>query len=208
MSKDSFHSQMQLTLFWIIIVLWSVQGTSAFTRFSIPVFATDEWASSNNELKATLGHLHHELSAGSITPKDAGEQFNVLVCDFLSKHPEFQEDNEIDNYYRNTPRNIDQARKAKNHLRKKAQRKDATPEDRIAFKEAIRAHNFLKRQKKKKNESEQSRYLEKLYNKNFWDFSSKACSGTLDTQPQKLRTLPTSFILANTQFLLQWTQHS
>ena len=108
-----------------------------------------------------------------------------MVCDFLSQHPEFQEDHEIDNYYRNTPRNIDQARKAKNHLRKKAQRKDATPEDRIAFKEAIRAHNFLKRQNKKKNESKQSRYLEKLYNKNFWDFSSKACSGTLDTQPQK-----------------------
>ncbi len=176
MSKDTSISKLQLALFWLFIVLWNIQETSAFTRFSIPVFTTDEWASSNNKLKATLGPLHHELSAGSITPKDAGEQFNVLVCDFLSQHPEFQEDHEIDNYYRNTPRNIDQARKAKNHLRKKAQRKDATPEDRLAFKEAIGAHNFLKKQNKKKNDSKQCRYLEKLYQKNFWDFSSKACS--------------------------------
>ncbi len=166
--------------------MWSVQETSAFTRFSIPTaFTTDEWASANNDLKICLGPLHYDLSPESITPQSAGDQFNILVCDFLSKYPEFLEDNEITTYYRNTPKNIEQARKAKNYLRKKAQRKDATPEDRLAFKQAVRAHNFLKNQNKRKSDSKNARYLEKLYNKNFWDFSSKACSGSLEKEPQK-----------------------
>ncbi len=90
------------------------------------------------------------MSSESITPQSAGDQFNNVVCDFLSKHPEFLEDRENDTYYKNTPKNIDQARKAKNHLRKKAHRKDATPEDRLAFKQAVHAHNYLKIKTKEK----------------------------------------------------------
>ncbi len=120
MSKDQIDSKMQLVLFWFVIV-WSVQDTSAFTRFSIPTaFTTDEWATANNDLKTCLGPLHHDLSSESITPQSAGDQFNNVVCDFLSKYLEFLEDREIDTYYRNTPQTIDQARKAKNYLRKKA----------------------------------------------------------------------------------------
>ncbi len=184
MPKDLTNSVIQSVLFLCVIVLCSIQNTSAF-RFSIPTFTTNEWASANSELKTCLGPLHHDLGTGTISPKVTGDQFNVLVCDFLEKHPEFQEDQEINTYYKNTPQNLEQAKKAKNHLRKKAQRKDATPEDRHLLREAVRAHSFLKKQQKRKGDSKNARYLEKLYHKNFWDFASKTCSGTLQKQPEK-----------------------
>ena len=67
----------------------------------------------------------------------------------------------------------------KNALRKKAFGSNATDEDRKAFRQAVKAHNYLKRMDDNKWKSRTSRHNEKQYHKNFWKFSKQCVNGNI-----------------------------
>ena len=97
----------------------------------------------------------------------------------MEAQPEFQEE-ALEYYKRDPPKSLDEARKVKNKLRKKAKHKDATAEDKQNFNKALKYYNFLLQQKRRRNSRNQARKEENLYRKDFFKFAKAASNGTLE----------------------------
>ena len=156
-----------------------------YVKFNIPSLTQDIWNTHDKSLKTLLAPLHHELSSNVISPKIAGDQFAEITRNFLATNDEFLQDEKNAEYIKHAPKTLEQARKAKNALRKKAMKKDATPEDRKEFRSAIKAHSALKTLIKKKEKHKQISHQENLYRQDFWRFSKKRCQGSIDDAIQK-----------------------
>jgi len=115
----------------------------------------------------------------------AGDQFTRVIAEFLQGKEEFVEELTTSLYKENQPKTVEEARKTKNALRKKAYGRNATPDDRKAFRQAVRVHNYLKKQHAQRKEVKTTTYLETQYRKNFWSFASKCSDGTLNEQTKR-----------------------
>ncbi|KAI8512078.1 hypothetical protein Bbelb_111780 [Branchiostoma belcheri] len=124
-----------------------------------------------------------------MSPKLAGDVFSDIMCDFMSSKPEFSsqntEEQHSEGYISHEPQSLARVKRLKNKLRKKAFREGATPEDRKAFRDAIKTYSFLKRQQKRKETTKSAAHQEKEYHKNFWKFAAKCAKGQLDIPPIK-----------------------
>ena len=148
--------------------------------FSMPSLSQDVWTLYNHELNTLLGLLHYDIASESITPAEGGEQFIALVQDFLSSKQEFaMKRNGQAGYIKHASNTLKKARSVKNALRKKAFGSNATDENRKAFRQAVKAHNYLKRMDDNKRKSRTSRHHEKQYHKNFWKFSKQCVNGNI-----------------------------
>ena len=78
---------------------------------------------------------------------------------------------------------LEEAKKLKNTLRKKAKRRDASPGARRHFNQALRHYNFLQRKSKETDHRRKKLKHEKLYKTQFFKFAKSACNGTLDSEP-------------------------
>ena len=171
----------------IACVLLSNPCTYGRVTFQVPSLTPDEWKSIDHELKAATGVLHHDLASDRTSPNIAGSQFTRILTDILINRPDSEFVNEVKNteYKKSTPKTLLEAARIKNGLRKKAFGKHSTEEDRKAFRQAVKAHNQLKRIQRKKNEKSATKKQETMYKKNFWQFAKRCSNGTLDKTPLK-----------------------
>ena len=116
----------------------------------------------------------------NITPATAGKEFVSILTEFLSSEPEFCNETKNSKYVEHDSSALKKSKLLKNSLRKKAFGKNAKPEDRKAFKQALKAHNYIKRTEDKKKHSKSVHHQEKLYHQNFWKFAGQCAKGTLD----------------------------
>jgi len=74
---------------------------------------------------------------------------------------------------------LEEVRVLKRELRKKANKRDATAEDKPNWLKAVKLYAFLLKKKKAKEGEAVIRRQEKAYRKNFFKFAKDACNGTL-----------------------------
>ena len=169
----------------MIPVINAAITTSAFLRFVVPNLPTSAWTSHNQQLTELLQPLHHALAVGDMLPHEAGDCFNLALFDFLKDKPEFVElpkDNTT--YCRRENKTLDEARICKNKLRKKAFNKWSTTEDRQNFYQALHTYDFLKKESEKNTTIHCTKYEEKKYRTDFWNFSKKLVNGLLYDTPK------------------------
>ena len=135
--------------------------------------------------------------------------FVKILTEFLSSIPEFCNETQTSNYIEHDSSALMKSKLLKNSLRKKAFGKKATPEDRKALKQALKAYNYIKRletknknktkkqkqkntkttttttttknnQNKTKKQAKSVQHQEKRYHNNFWKFAGQCARGTLD----------------------------
>ena len=84
----------------------------------------------DHEIGFLTSSLHHKLGNGEIAPEHAAKEFNSCLSSFLESKEEFQD--EVREYFEHNPeatKSIEDARKLKYKLRKKAKQPNATTED-------------------------------------------------------------------------------
>ena len=151
-------------------------------RSTIPDLSPDQWNSLDLELCRLQGELHHDLGMEILPAHEAGDVYTMMLVDFLSSKPEFQQ--EAPRYFiHSPPRSLDQAREEKNRLRKKLNKKDATAEDRRLFQQALKYYSFTLAKSKENAEDAKRTKHEKLFRTKFYKFAKAACNGTLDQDP-------------------------
>lgn len=161
--------------------LWCTQCSGL--KFTIPHFQSNsEWAPHNQAIKQLLGPLHHELSQNLVSPKFAADEFSNILISYFSTQEDFLQQKQSESYIDHTPKNLTEAQKAKNSLRKKAFRKNATEADKKAFRQAIKAVSYFKKQANKNKDQKTTTYQESLYHRNFYNFSKDICNGTFGNE--------------------------
>ena len=163
----------------------------SIVKFVLPSAEKDIWEGINAELRDKLHPYHHHLARlnNAEDIADMGNQINSVIRDFLLERPELFDTIESENSSKaafiNHPfKTLEQAKKAKNYLRKKAFGRDGTKDDKKRFYEAVKAVSELKKKAKKKEEIKTAKWQEDLYFKNKWEFAKHACNGTIGSKSQ------------------------
>ena len=79
--------------------------------------------------------------------------------------------------------NLNDARKLKNELEKKSRQKGATVEDKIVASQALKHYNFLLKQNKDKEDSDEVREQERQYKRNFHKYAKNVTKGVYGKDP-------------------------
>ena len=123
-------------------------------RFVAPPLLKSQWEEINSEIKEILSPTQFGLSNNVITPQEAGQQFSLLLYNYFKDKPEFiQNKTAAKGHQKNSPKTLNEARKIKNALRKKIHLKDASTEDRKNFGMAVRFHNHLLKEQRKRDKA-------------------------------------------------------
>ena len=153
---------------------------------------------SNSDLETLLplckDHFADWSHDTTLQQKDPGNllaNFVKLTENFIQKHEQLQVQNRNSakrKFFKNVNKNLERARILKQKLKRqmKFQKRKKIPIDpklRKKFWTVFKLYSKLKKQENSKNEQKRSRFFEKLYKQNFWDFATKACDGTLESQP-------------------------
>ena len=162
----------------VILCIAAIKRTEG-RRFTIPYLSDSEWNVHNLAVKDRIAPLHYDLGSNIVSPKVAANSFVDIVTEYFQEQNEFLENQTNQMYIEHEPKTLTQARKRKNLLRKKAFGKNATKEDREAFKLAIKTISYLKNKTKKHRDEKSRAHLEKRFRDNFYDFSKKVCNGSL-----------------------------
>ena len=102
-----------------------------------------------------------------------------MLASSLESKPEFQE--EVKEFFRHKPPtadNLENARKMKNLLRKKATKKDATDEDKAKANQALRNYNYLLNLERTKDAAKKAKNEKKAFKKNFYKTAKEITNGT------------------------------
>ena len=159
--------------------LATLTTVAAFLRFVLPANKSQEdWTSYNTELNSLLKPIHRALAADIIPPNVAGDQIGLTIQQFLLSKPEFNEDRKSSSFISHEPKTLEKVKTLKNQLWKSA-RKSQDPQERKRFYQAIRTHNFLKKQQRQKEKHKTASWQEDVYHKNFFEFSKSTCNDTL-----------------------------
>ena len=143
-----------------------------------PDLPASRWKELDNKAKDLTGPLHFRISNYE-TPSDvAADELGEILSLFLKSEPEFEE---VEKQYfeKKQSTSLEEARVLKRELRKKANKKDATAEDKSNWMKAVKLYAFLLRKKKEKEGEGEVRRQEKAYRRNFFKFAKEACNGTL-----------------------------
>ena len=143
-----------------------------------PQLTSQKWGELDCHLNDLIGPLHHRLSCRETPSNVAADELAGIISFFLKSVPEFQEV-EKQFFERKESTSLEEARILKKELKKKAKKKDATPEDKSNWLKAIKLHAFLLRKKHEKEGASEIRSQEKAYKRNFFKFCKEACEGTL-----------------------------
>ena len=93
-------------------------------------------------------------------------------------YPEFEEV-EKEYFEKKQSTSLEEARILKRELRKKANKRNSSAEDKANWLKAVELHSFLLKVSKEKEGKGAIRKQENLYRKNFFRFAKDACNGTL-----------------------------
>ncbi len=159
---------------------------STVLRFVTPAFTKQQWTDHDNVLKDKLKPIHSDLANKFITPQEAGCHIAGTISDYLAQQPELLKNIENNiGYIKQPPKTVSEAKLLKKSLRKQIQQKDALPSDRKRFGQAVRYHNHLVKEQRKRDILSATKHQGKMYRDNFWEFSKKLCQGSLDKGSHK-----------------------
>ena len=144
------------------------------------------WQTIDSELKDKTKHVHFGLSNNVLSPMQASEEYTEILVKYFKEKPDFiQQAAGAPGHIKTVPKTIDDARSLKSSLRKQLQANNGDAKTKKLFAESVRYHNFLVKEKRKSDASNKLRDNEKQFRTNFWQFSKKACKGTLNEKPKK-----------------------
>ncbi len=170
---------------YLIVTLLVIIHSGSALKFDIPFLPTNQWSEYNSELSDVIAPMYHELCQDQMSPKAAGEQFSKALNEYFASKPDLVLEETVNYYQNHEPKTLAEAKRKKNVLRKKAYGKDATEEDRKAFREAVKTVSYLNKAQKEKDRNKTAIHQEKLYKENFYSFAKKCTDGTLTTPPTK-----------------------
>ena len=145
---------------------------------STPSLSETRWTELDVKINYSIGVLHHLLGAKQIPSDEAANQLGQILTNFLESEPEFSEI-EKEFFKRKQSTTLEEARILKRELKKVANKKNSTQEQKGAWLKAVKLYAFLLKKSKEKEESNEIRKQENSYRKNFSKFAKEACSGTL-----------------------------
>eukprot|EP00057_Strongylocentrotus_purpuratus_P029921 XP_780226.4 PREDICTED: uncharacterized protein LOC574749 [Strongylocentrotus purpuratus] len=149
-------------------------------KFSLPQLPGAEWNSLNTRLADRLRLLHNDLAADTLTPAEAGSNFESILQDFFAEIPDFANNqNEQRSFARREPKLLDEARKIKNRLRRRAFRQSSSKEDRDMFHAALATYTHLKKRRDEQTCERNAQHEERCFKRNFWDYSKKIVKDSL-----------------------------
>ena len=170
----------------MIPLVSAATGLALILRFIVPQITADHWKDIDKELSEHIRPLHHDLSQNLISAPDAGNQFNFLLQSFFKSKPDLflPDDSKGGCFIRREKKTLNEIRRQKNKLRKKAFRKNATADDREKFYECLHAYDYLKNEDDANEKKRTTEFEEKRYRSNFWDFSKNIVNDTLYEEPK------------------------
>ena len=164
-----------------IVLLY--MATMGSVRLIFSKLHIEHWDSLNREFAEIPKTLHHALSNDQLDLQDSATIFTEQLHEFLASKNEFAKQT-ITFYKHKEKRNVEQARKEKNRLKKVAKR-SGNAEDKISFLQSRRFYNFLLHEQYKDVNRNENIEPEKLFKKEFWRFAKEACNENLGKEQIK-----------------------
>ena len=144
------------------------------------------WERYNVEFVPYVRNIREKMEDGEITATDAAMEFNKTLSDFLESKEEIRK--ETAKFFKHKPKStkdIDQARQIKNKLRKIANKKGSTNEDKSEACKALRHYEYLLEQENRKKEVNEIKIQENAYKKDFFKFAKEITRGTYGKPTKK-----------------------
>ena len=146
--------------------------------------ALDVWKDYDTEFAQLLIPLHDKLTNNEIKPDEAATMFNNMLTKFLETKPTLVK--EVKSFYKHKPtsmKKLEDAKKLKILLEKKARQKDATDEDKSLACQALRHYDYLLKEQKTTDEAKEKIKQEKDFRTNFYKFAKDVTNGTYGQPP-------------------------
>ena len=124
------------------------------------------------------------MKKGQLTPEQYVTDLNGMLASFLESKAEFQK--ETKEFFTHNPpkeKKLEEMRKLKVELNKKAKSKDATNEDKANARQSNRAYSHLKKVNKEQEEVAEKKRQEKCYKENFYKTARDVTNGVFG-QPE------------------------
>jgi len=139
----------------------------------------EKWAKYNEEFVKQVDPLYKMLQNKEKTAVEAATEFNQMLFDFLKEREEVKKEAaKFVKHKAKSTKEIYEARKVKNKLKKTSKKKGATDEDKSDACKALRHYEYLLEEKETKEEANELKRQEKDYKKNFFKFAKEVTQGT------------------------------
>ena len=163
----------------------NVKPKSSLTR-NPPTLEKNTWEKYDREYRDMSQNSWDCLRKGLITPEQFVTDLNGTLASFLESKEEFIKDHK--EFFKHNPKGpdpLEEVRKLKIELNKKAKLANSTEQDRINAKESIRMHSHMLKISKERHEATQAREEDKAFRKDFWKTAKKVSNGTFGEPPSK-----------------------
>ena len=160
-SEDNMISVLRTTPILALLL-----PTMCLTRITPKLTAT-RWDELDCKINDLIGPLHWRISNNETESNIAAEELGGILTNLLESEPEFKEV-EKEFFERKHSRSLEEARILKRDLKKKANKRDATAEDKSNWLKAVKLHAFLLRKENERQESSKIKQQENAYRKNFF----------------------------------------
>ena len=138
-----------------------------------PKLSASRWSEIDCKINGLIGPLHWRISNDETPTNVAAEELGEILSKIFQSEAEFEEV-EKQFFDRKQSKSLEEARLLKRDLKKKANKKGATAEDKANWLKAVKLHAFLLRKENEKTTAGQIKKQEKAYKKNFFKFAKEA----------------------------------
>ena len=143
-----------------------------------PKLSASRWSEIDAKVNDLIGPLHWRISNDETPTNVAAEELGEILSKIFQSEAEFEEV-EKQFFDRKQSKSLEEARLLKRDLKKKANKKGATAEDKANWLKAVKLHALLLRKENEKTTAGQIKKQEKAYKRNFFKFAKEACDGTV-----------------------------
>ena len=149
-----------------------------------PTLNKDAWEKYDKEYNDINQKSWDSFRKGFTTPGQFISDLNGTLASFLETKEEFLKVQK--EFFKHDQKNhdpVEEARKLKIELNKKAKLPGGTDEDRLMAKEAIRMHSHVKKVSKERQETMKAIEENKAFKKDFWKTAKQVTNGTFGEPP-------------------------
>ena len=135
-----------------------------------------DWIKYNNQFISIINNV---FMSCEVLPQEAAEIFTTELACFLESKNDIMK--EVNSHFRHKPlssRKVDEAKLLKNKLEKKSKESNSSAADKSLACQALRHHNYILKERIKKDEAANIIEQEKAYKKNFDKFAKEVTNGT------------------------------
>ena len=149
----------------------SCQNSGKFSKSPLltrypPSLDNDTWLKYDKEFENANQDSWNKFKTGKVTPEQFVSDINRALASFLISKEDFQKESK--EFFEHTPQKenqVEKMRKIKVDLNKKAKLPNATKEDKVQAKEAVRAYSHILKVNKEKEKVSLQKQEEKAYTK-------------------------------------------